>query len=189
MKKVLLGLLMCGMMAVVPAGAWAQATPLAPIEYTERVPAEGSGRTMLYNRALSWAQNKFSYKPTSGLKANEAAGTIRISGTGTVKRVDNKGKDQPVTVLFDFTFQSTDNNYTYTVGSFQVMPDDKQPTQLVSIDDYRTQLQAERGNDKMRNDRRITAQANSIASEVAMSFRSYMNSQPAEGQVGAGAEN
>lgn len=189
MKKMLLGLLMCGMMAVTTTAVQAQTAALAPVEYSERVPAEGSGRSMLYNRALSWAQNKFSYKPTSALKATEAAGTVRITGTGTVKKVDSKGKDQPVTVLFDFVFQATDNSYTYTVGSFQVMPDAGQPAQLVSFDEYRTQLQAERGNDKTRNDRRITAQANSIASEAAMSFRSYMNSQPAEGHVGVGNEN
>ena len=33
------------------------------------------------------------------------------------------------------------------------------------------------------NDRRITAQANSMASEIAMSFRSYMNSRPAPGGI------
>jgi Domain of unknown function (DUF4468) with TBP-like fold len=184
MKKVLLGLLFLGTMSITPVAVCAQATTLAPVEYTERVPVEGAGRNMLYLRALSWTQNKFSYKPTSGLKANEAAGTIRVTGTGTVKRVDTKGKDQPIPVLFDFTFQATDNGYTYTVGSFQVAPDAGQPAQLMAFDEYRMQLQAERGNDKTHNDRRVSAQATSIASEVAMSFRSYMNSQPAEGHVG-----
>ncbi|RSK50959.1 DUF4468 domain-containing protein [Hymenobacter rigui] len=188
MKKVLLGLLVSGMMALAPE-VWAQTSVPAPVEYTERVPAEGAGRVMLYNRALDWAQNKFSYKPISNLKATEAASTIRVTGTGTVKQLDSKGKDQPVTVLFDFVFQATDNSYTYTVGSFQVVADPKQPSQLVAFDEYRTLLQAERNNDKTRNDRRITAQANSMASEAAMSFRSYMNSQPAEGNVGLAGEN
>ncbi|RSK37275.1 DUF4468 domain-containing protein [Hymenobacter metallilatus] len=188
MKKVLLGLLVSGMLALAPE-VWAQSTAPVPVEYSERVPAEGAGRTMLYNRALDWAQNKFSYKPTSNLKTTEAAGLIRITGTGTLKQVDNKGKDQPLTVLFDFVFQASDNGYTYTVGSFQVAPDPKQPSQLVAFDEYRALLQAERNNDKTRNDRRITAQANSMASEAAMSFRSYMNSQPAEGHVGLAGEN
>lgn len=188
MKKVLLVLLLGGTLALAPA-VQAQTAP-APVEYTERVPAEGSGRSALYNRALDWAQNKFTYAPKTGLKAVEAAGTVRVTGTGTVKQVDAKGKDVPLAVLFDFTFQATDNSYSYTVGAFQVIPDAQQPSQLVAFDEYRARLQAERGNDKTHNDRRITAQANSIASEVAMAFRSYMNSQPAEGGIGiAGGEN
>ncbi|MDU0369681.1 DUF4468 domain-containing protein [Hymenobacter endophyticus] len=188
MKKVLLGLCVSGMLALAPA-AWAQSGAPAPVEYTERVPTEGAGRTALYNRALDWAQNKFAYKPTSSLKATEAAGTLRITGTGTLKQVDGKGKDQPVTVLFDFTFQATDNGYTYTVGTFRAIPDAKQPSQIVGFDEYRTELQADRNNEKTHNDRRLTAQANSMASEAAMSFRSYMNSQPAEGHVGLAGEN
>ncbi|WP_426493414.1 DUF4468 domain-containing protein [Hymenobacter sp. 102] len=184
MKKVLLSLLLLGTTAIAPVAVHAQTATPTPVEYTERVPVEGAGRNMLYARAISWTQNKFSYKPTSGFKANEAAGTIRITGTGTVKRVDNKGKDQPVSILFDFTFQANDNGYTYTVGSFRAIPDASESAQVVAFDEYRMQLQAERGNDKTHNDRRVTAQANSIASEAAMSFRSYMNSQPAEGQVG-----
>lgn len=189
MKKVLLGLLLGGMLAGAPS-VMAQTSAPAPVEYSERVPAEGAGKTALYNRALDWAQNKFSYAPKLGLKSAEASGIVRITGTGTLKQVDSKGKDQPVTVLFDFIFQATDNSYTYTVGSFQVAPDPKQPAQLVAFDEYRLQLQAERNNEKTHNDRRLTAQANSMASEAAMSFRSYMNSQPAEGNVGiAGGEN
>jgi len=189
MKKVLLGLLLGGMLALAPT-AMAQTNTPAPVEYSERVPAEGSGKLALYNRALDWAQNKFSYAPKSGLKAVESAGSIRITGTGTLKQLDAKGKDQPVTVRFDFVFQANDNGYNYTVGSFQVAPDPKQPDQLVAFDEYRLQLQAERNNEKSHNDRRVTAQANSMASEAAMSFRSYMNSQPAEGNVGiAGGEN
>lgn len=188
MKKVLLGLCVSGMLALAPA-AWAQSAAPAPVEYTERVPAEGAGRMALYTRALDWAQNKFSYKPVSDLKTTEAAGTLRVTGTGALKQVDSKGKDQPVTVVFDFTFQATDNGYTYTVGSFRVIPDAKQPTQIVAFDEYRTELQANRSNDKTHNDRRLTAQATSMASEAAMSFRSYMNSLPAEGHVGLGGEN
>ena len=64
----------------------------APVEYSERVPMEGAGRTALYTRALDWAQHKFTYTPKSGLNAIEAAGTIGVTGTGTVKQVDNRGE-------------------------------------------------------------------------------------------------
>ena len=163
---------------------WAQTEEPASVEYSERVPMEGVGRTALYNRALDWSQNKFTYTPKSGLNAVEAAGTIRVTGTGKVKQVDNRGKDEPLTVLFTFSFQATDNGYSYQVSSFQIVPDPKQPSQTMEFDTYRAQLREDKNNDKTHNDRRITAQANSLASEAAMSFRSYMNSQPAEGNIG-----
>ncbi|MBX0291456.1 DUF4468 domain-containing protein [Hymenobacter sp. HSC-4F20] len=189
MKKVLLGLLVSGMLALAP-GVWAQADAPAPIEYSERVPSEGAGKTALYRRALDWTQNKFTYGPKSGLKAEEGAGAVRVTGTGKVKKVDGKGKEQDVTVLFDFVFRANDNGYEYSVGSFRVVPDPKQPAQVISFDEYRSELRADKANDRTHNDRRVTAQANSLASEAAMSFRSYMNSTPAEGQVGvAGGEN
>ncbi|MBT9393209.1 DUF4468 domain-containing protein [Hymenobacter sp. NST-14] len=183
MKKVVLSLLLGGMLLATPK-AWGQSEEPAPVEYSERVPVEGAGRTVLYTRALDWAQNKFTYKPKSALNAVEAAGTIRLTGTGTVKQVDNRGKDEPLTVLFTFSFQATDNGYSYQVGSFQIVPDPQEPSQTMDFDAYRTQLREDKNNAKTRNDRRLTAQANSLASEAAMSFRSYMNSQPAEGNIG-----
>ncbi|GGG27509.1 DUF4468 domain-containing protein [Hymenobacter glacieicola] len=189
MKKVLLGLLVSGMLALAPE-VKAQADAPAPIEYSERVPADGAGKTALYRRALDWTQNKFAYGPKSGMKADEGTGTVRVTGTSKVKRVDNKGKDQEVTVLFDFVFRANDNGYEYTVGSFRVVPDPKQPSQIITFDEYRTELRADKNNEKTHNERRLTAQTSSLASEAAMSFRSYMNSTPAEGHVGvAGGEH
>ncbi|MBB4599744.1 hypothetical protein HNQ93_000776 [Hymenobacter luteus] len=189
MKKVLLGWLLIGMLALAPE-AWAQSDAPTSIEYSERVPAEGAGKMALYRRALDWSQNKFAYKPASGLKTEEGAGAVRITGTSKLKRVDTKGKDQEVAVLFDFVFRANDNGYEYSVNSFRVMPDPKQPTQIISFDEYRSELRAEKSNDRTHNDRRLTAQAVSLASEAAMSFRSYMNSTPAEGHIGvAGGEN
>lgn len=188
MKKILLVLLL----AVLPGlllPIQAQMGSDDPIEYTEQVPMEGAGRDMLYARALDWVQNKFTYNPQSGLDFQPAVGTIRLNGTGTIKPVDNKGKDQPLTILFTFTFQATDNGYTYHVNSFRVVSDPNQPSQTVGFSEYRSELRADRNNGKTHNDRRITAQANSLASEAAMSFRSYMNSQPTEVQVGLAGEN
>lgn len=189
MKKVLLGLLVSGMLALAP-GAQAQSDAPAPVEYSERVPAEGAGRTALYHRALDWTQNKFAYGPKSGLKAEEGVGTVRVTGTGKAKKLDTKGKEQEITLLFDFIFRANDNGYEYSVGSFRVVPDPSQPAQVVSFDEYRAELRADKSNSRTNNDRRLTAQVTSLASEAAMAFRSYMNSSPAEGHVGvAGGEN
>ncbi|OWP63759.1 hypothetical protein CDA63_07145 [Hymenobacter amundsenii] len=188
MKKVLLSLLL-GALPGLLCEARAQTEPPAPVGYTEQVALEGAGQSRLYSRALDWAQNKFTYQPKAALNAQPAAATIRLNGTGIVKTVDAKGHDQPLTVLFTFSFQATDNGYTYRVDSFQVIPDPRIPSQTVGIDEYRTELQADRNNDKTHNDRRVTAQANSLASEAAMSFRSYMNSQPQEESVGLAGEN
>ncbi|UOQ72806.1 hypothetical protein [Hymenobacter cellulosilyticus] len=59
------------------------------------------------------------------------------------------------------------------------------------LSDYITRLAAEKSNGKTFNDRRVTAQANNIASEAAMSFRSFMNTMPAaeEGGVGVPSAN
>lgn len=183
MKKVLLGMLLGGMLALAPE-VRAQSEAAAPIEYSERVPSEGAGRTLLQQRAFDWAENHFSYSPKSGLKSDAATGAVRVTGTGKVKPVDTKGREQVMQVLFDFTFRATDNGYEYTVGSFRVVLDPKQPTQTQALDDYIAQFRAEKTDERTHNSRRLTAQANSLASEVASSFRSYMNSQPAEGNIG-----
>lgn len=188
MKNSLLSVLLCGLM-LFSLSAYAQSDAPAPVEYSERVPAEGAGSSALYRRALDWTENRFAYGPKSGQKADATAGTLRLTGTSKVKPVDKKAREQAITILFDFTFRASDNGYEYSVGSFQAIPDPEQPSQTMPLDAYIAQLRAEKTNDQTHNDRRVTAQANSIASEAAMSFRSYMNSQPAEGNVGLAGEN
>jgi hypothetical protein len=188
MKHLLLGLLLCGMM-LFSLSTQAQSDAPAPVEYSERVPADGAGRTALYRRALDWTENHFAYGPKSNQKADATAGTLHLTGIGKVKPVDNKGREQDITVLFDFTFRANDNGYEYSVGSFKVIPDPKQPTQTKSLDEYLTELHADKNNERTHNERRVTAQATSLASEAAMAFRSFMNSQPAEGNVGLAGEN
>ncbi|SES80123.1 DUF4468 domain-containing protein [Hymenobacter actinosclerus] len=185
MKKILLSGLLAGMLAL-PMTGWAQAPDR--VDYTEQVVLEGAGRNALYARALDWAQHKFSYTPTSALVAEPASSAIRITGTGTLKPVDDRGKDQNLSVLFTFRFQATDNGYTYHVSSFEVIPNPQAPSQRVPLEQYQTELRTDRNNAKTHNDRRLGAQANSLASEAAMSFRSFMNSQPAEDHVGAADE-
>jgi hypothetical protein len=188
MKHLLLSFLLCGMM-LFSLSSQAQSDAPAPVEYSERVPADGAGKSGLYRRALDWTDSHFAYGPKSNQKADATAGTLRLTGTGKVKPVDNKGREQEVTVLFDFTFRANDNGYEYSVGSFKVIPDSKQPTQTKSLDEYLTELRADKNNERTHNERRVTAQATSLASEAAMAFRSFMNSQPAEGNVGLAGEN
>ncbi|TGD81594.1 DUF4468 domain-containing protein [Hymenobacter wooponensis] len=188
MKNLLLGFLLCGLM-LFSLSTRAQSDAPAPVEYSERVPADGAGRSALYRRALDWTENHFAYGPKSGQKADAAAGTVRLTGTGKVKPVDNKGREQVLTVLFDFTFRANDNGYEYSVGSFQIIPDPGQPSQTKPIDVYLTELRADKNNERTHNERRVTAQANSLASEAAMAFRSYMNSLPTDANVGLAGEN
>ncbi|WP_215138791.1 DUF4468 domain-containing protein [Hymenobacter sp. ISL-91] len=159
-----------------------------PVSYTEQVAAEGAGRSALYTRALSWAENKFVYAPTTALVADPTKSTIRVTGTGTLKPVDARGQDQRLTVLFTFRFQATDNGYSYQIGSFEVVPDPASPSQKVPLEEYQAELRTSRSNAKTFNDRRVGAQATSLASEAAMSFRSFMNSQPTNDHVGVADE-
>jgi hypothetical protein len=188
MKNALLSLIFCGLLSF-SFVAQAQSDAPAPVEYSERVPSEGAGSTALYRRALEWTENHFAYGPKSGQKADATANTLRLTGTSKVKPVDKKGREQVITILFDFTFRATDNGYEYSVGSFRAVTDPEQPGQTMPLDAYIMQLRAEKSNDQTHNDRRVTAQANSVASEAAMSFRSFMNSQPADGNVGLAGEN
>lgn len=187
LNKVLVALLLAGS-AALSGPAQAQATEPEPIDYTEQVATEGAGRATLYGRALDWTQQKFGYKPTSALVAEPATGTIRLTGTGTLKPVNTRGEDQSLKILFTFRFQATDNGYTYHISSFQVVPDSRIPSKMVPFEEYRAELKADRNNEKTHNDRRLTAQANSLASEAALSFRSFMNSTPAEDHVGQPGE-
>ncbi|RYU78084.1 DUF4468 domain-containing protein [Hymenobacter persicinus] len=188
MKKVLLGIAFAGLLMVAPA-AYAQES--ARIEYSEQVPSEDQGRDALYRRALDWTENHFAYGPKTDLKADASAGTVRVVGTGKVKPVTPAGKEVEQVVRFTFTFRATDSGYDYSVGAFQWVPDPKKPAELVPLADYLTQLGAEKASARTFNERRVAAQANALASEAAMSFRSYMNSIPAgaEGTVGLPASD
>lgn len=187
MNKILFSLLLAGSFAT-PITAWSQTAEPEPVDYTEQVVVEGAGRAFLHARALDWVQHKFTYSPTSALVTEPATGLVRITGTGTLKPVDARGQDQTLKILFTFRFQATDNGYTYHVSSFQVVPDPQIPSQQVPFEQYRAELKAIRTNEKTHNDRRLTAQANSLASDAALSFRSFMNSQPPEEQVGVAGE-
>ena len=113
------------------------------------------------------------------VKADAAAGTLRLRGTGKVKTLDNN-KPVETMVRFEFVFRATDNGYDYNVGAFEVVPNAKQSATTIPLDDYAAQLAADRNNSRTNNDRRVRAQASSLASEVALSFRSYMNSHENE---------
>ncbi|TGE27389.1 DUF4468 domain-containing protein [Hymenobacter metallicola] len=189
MKKVLFGLLLAGLVATAPA-ALAQSSGTA-VSYTENVLAEEAGKDVLYRRALDWMENHFAYGPKTGAKSDAAAGMVRVTGTGKVKPVATNGKEQEQVIRFDFVFRASDKGYEYSVGSFRVIADPKKPEEAVMLSDYIAQLATEKGNSKTNNDRRVTAQANALASEAAMSFRSYMNTMPAaeESTVGLPASD
>ncbi|MGY2131129.1 DUF4468 domain-containing protein [Hymenobacter sp. HD11105] len=165
-----------------------QAQTPAPIEYSERVTVENSHPTALYQQALSWVEGPFSYTPKADLKAQKEAHQIRLTGTSKIKMAaaTASGAEQERPLRFDFIFSVTEQGYTYTVGTFRVVPDPKQPAVTVALDEYIQQLSQERTNARTRNDRRVTAQATAVASDVASAFRSYMNSQPVveDGQIG-----
>lgn len=181
MKKILPLLGMLFALLAFPAAAQDD----APIEYAERVPADSYGKATLQARATDWTTNHFAYGPKTNLRSN-ADGTVSVQGTVKLKPVDNKGQNLERAARFDFTFKATDEGYSYAVNNFRVAPDPAQPEQLVNLDAYLALLRAEKNNDKTKNDRRVRAQANSLASDIAMSFRSYMNQIPAaeDGSVG-----
>ncbi|MCC3156627.1 DUF4468 domain-containing protein [Hymenobacter sp. 15J16-1T3B] len=158
----------------------------APIEYTERVPADNYGIATLHARAADWVDHHFAYGPKTNFVSDAAAGTVSVLGTIKLKPVDSKGQPLERTARFEFNFKATEQGYTYSVSNFKVIPDAQQPGQLVNFDAYLSLLRAEKNNDKNKNDRRVRAQANALASEIAMSFRSYMNQIPTaeDGSVG-----
>jgi hypothetical protein len=161
------------------------------VEYTERVPTENYSRQTLQARAADWADHHFAFGPKTNYQANTEAGTVSVQGTVKVKPVDHKGQVQERTARFDFTFTATDQGYTYSVANFRVIPDPQQLDQLVGFEAYLAQLRADKNNDKTKNDKRVLAQTNSLASEIAMSFRSYMNQIPTaeDGSVGLPANS
>ncbi|KAA9333298.1 DUF4468 domain-containing protein [Hymenobacter busanensis] len=186
MKHFFFALMILAGLLARPAAAQEAATP---VEYSERVTTENISQQVLQARVLDWAQSKFTFGPQTGLQSDPVAGTVRLNGTVLLKPLAANGKEQEVTAQFEFIFQSTDQGYTYSVGSFRVMPDKKTPTVLVPLDEYLTQLRADKAIERTKNDRRITAQANARANDVALSFRSYMNSMPSieDGNVGIAA--
>ncbi|WP_303310007.1 DUF4468 domain-containing protein [Hymenobacter sp. BT730] len=176
MKTTLLSLVCCGMLFFsVPA--LAQTSDTTPVEYSEQVPAE-AGKSALFLRASTWVEKRFAFGPTTGFRKDAATGEVRITGTSKVTPVTASGKDQEFTVRFEFLFRCTDQGYSYRVGSFRCITDPENPDAAIPLDEYITQLAQERSNTRTHNDRRVKAQATALASEIAMSFRSYMNSMP-----------
>ncbi|WBO83733.1 DUF4468 domain-containing protein [Hymenobacter yonginensis] len=153
------------------------------IGYSERVPDDSSDKAALYKRATEWVENHFTYAPKSITRADAAKGEVRVEGTASVKTATPSGQMKERPVRFEFIFHALPTGYDYSVGGFQLVPDASKPAETVNFDEFVAQLATERTNDRTHNDRRVTAQATSLASEIAMAFRSFMNSRPAEGGV------
>lgn len=182
MKHLFCGLLLVGTLTFTSA-AYAQDFVAAPIEYSERVPDENAEASTLYQRTLDWTENRFTYKPKQVIRTDAAKGEIRVSGTVKVKTASPSGQLQERPVLFEFVFRTLPTGYEYSVGYFRVIPNSKEPDTTLPFEEFVAQLAKERTNDRTHNDRRVTAQATSLASEIAMSYRSYMNSRPAAGGI------
>lgn len=188
MKKKIVGLLLSGLALIITAAQAQTVAPTSTIEYSERVLVENIGPATLYERALAWAEGPFPYAPKTDMLAQKEAEQIRLTGTSKIKMAapTASGAEQERALRFDFTFRLTEQGYTYSVNAFRVVPDTKEPAVTVPLEQYIRQLSQERSNARTHNDRRVTAQANAIASDVASTFRSYMNSQPVveDGEVG-----
>lgn len=183
MKHLFRGLLVAGLLSLASA-AYAQDFVATPIEYSERVPDEATEADVLYRRTLEWTESRFPYKPKQVIRTDPEKGEIRVSGTMKVKTTSTSGQLQEWPVLFEFYFRTLPTGYEYNVGYFRVTSNPKKPEETVPFEEFVTQLAMERTNVRTHNDRRVTAQATSLASEVAMSFRSYLNSLPAAGAIG-----
>ncbi|WBA40778.1 DUF4468 domain-containing protein [Hymenobacter canadensis] len=179
MKKSVLMFLLGGLLAMSQA---AQAQD-GQVGYSERVPDDSSDKVVLYKRATDWVENHFTYVPKAITRTDTAKGEMRVEGTAMVKTTTPSGQLKERPVRFEFVFHALPTGYDYSVGGFQVVPDASKPNDTVNFDEFVAQLATERTNDRTHNDRRVTAQATSLASEIAMSFRSFMNSRPAEGAV------
>ncbi|OUJ75853.1 DUF4468 domain-containing protein [Hymenobacter crusticola] len=184
MKKVVLGFLFGGLLALT-APAHGQSEPVASIESIEQVSNDNTTAT-LYLRALDWAENHFTKLPKTAFKPDASAHEVRVTGTSKVTPVTVSGKEQPMVVYFDFIFKTTSQGYDYRVTNFKIVTTTGKTVETKSLEEYITQLTADHNDPKTHNARRVTAQANSLASEVALSFRSYMNNTPVteEGTVG-----
>ena len=179
MKKLVLIFLLGGLLGV---SQTAQAQD-GQVGYSERVPDDTADKEALYKRATEWVENNFAYAPKSITRADAGKGEVRVEGTAKVKTTTPSGQLKERPVRFEFIFHALPTGYDYSVGGFQLVPDASKPAETVNFDEFVAQLATERGNDRTHNDRRVTAQATSLASEIAMSFRSFMNSRPAEGAV------
>ena len=179
MKKLVLALLVIGCLS---AGHGAQAQD-GTVGYSERVPDDAADKSVLYRRATDWVENHFAYVPKTIVRADAAKGEMRVEGTANVKTATVSGQLKERQVRFEFVFHTLATGYDYSVGGFQLVLDPSKPNETMHFDEFVAQLAAERSNDRTHNDRRVTAQASSLASEIAMSFRSFMNSRPAEGAV------
>jgi hypothetical protein len=182
MKQIFHGLLIVGLLALAPA-VYGQSVLPSTIEYSERVPDEEGEASVLYRRTLDWSENHFSYTPKAMIKTDAAKGEIRVSGMVKVKTASPSGQLQERPVRFEFSFRTLPSGYEYNVGYFRVVPDAKKPDETVPFEEFVSQLAQERTNDRTHNDRRVSAQATSLASEIAMAYRSYMNSRPAAGAI------
>jgi len=184
MKKVVLGLLFSSFLAVA-APANAQSEPAAPIESVEQVSSENTAAA-LYLRALDWTENHFTKLPKVESKSNASTREVFVTGTSKVTPVAANGKEQPMVVYFDFVFRTTSQGYDYRVNNFRIVTTTGKTVETKSLHEFISQIAADHNDPKTHNSRRITAQATSLASEVALSFRSYMNNAPTmeEGTVG-----
>lgn len=187
MKKLVTAVLLGGLL-LLGAGAQAQSASTEAIGYSEQVLVDEANSNSLYQRALSWVEGPFPYKPKADLQAQKEAQEVKVTGTSKIKTAaaSASGADQERVLRFNFTFRTTPQGYTYSVGTFRVVPNTKEPAATVPLDAFIQQLSQERTNARTHNDRRVTAQATAIASDVAAAFRSYMNSQPIvkDGEIG-----
>ncbi|WP_375437633.1 hypothetical protein [uncultured Hymenobacter sp.] len=164
--------------------AYAQESTPGPIEYSEKVLDEEAEAATLYKRTVDWSENHFTYTPKATLQADAAKGEVRMTGTVKIKTISTSGQIQERPVVFEFSFHTVPTGgYEYNVGFFRVILDTKKPDETIPVEEYITQLATDKNNARTHNDRRVMAQSNSLASEIAMSFRSYMNSRPAPGAV------
>jgi len=181
MKKIFIGIVWLGLLGSAPVVYAQTAANPAPIEYSEQVPAEGADQHLLYQWAVEWSENHFKYTPKLDVQADQKAGTLRLWGSGKVKTATVAEKTSDVPVQFEFLFHLTGSGYEYSVGNFRVILNARQPGTTLPLDDYAAKLVTERNNERTKNDRRVRAQANSLANEVALSFRSFMNNKEAQG--------
>ncbi|HEX8428366.1 hypothetical protein [Hymenobacter sp.] len=184
MKHSFLSFLLIGLLLFTKAAYAQDSAPDGPIQYSEKVLDDEAEASVLYKRTVDWSENHFAYTPKATLKADAGKGEVKMTGTVKVKTTSTSGQIQEHPVVFEFNFHALPTGgYDYSVSFFRVILDTRKPDETVAVEEYVTQLAMDKNNARTHNDRRITAQVNSLASEIAMSFRSYMNSRPAPGAV------
>lgn len=176
MKKTFLMMMTAALLTASSGRVFAQ--DHEPMQYLETVAAPEPGKAVLFSRAADWIDKRFAFGPKSDAVNDATTGTLRITGTAKMRPVTPAGKIEERAVRFDFTFHCTDEGYDYRVDNFRYITDPAKPTELVVLEEYLTQLSQLKVTERTHNDRRLRAQAMSLASEVAMAFRSYMNSLP-----------